>query len=802
MIKNFLNTAVRSILKYKVYSTLNVIGLSLGIACAIVMFLQVSYDLSYDDFQPNRERIYRINMVTFHENLTEHDPGTPFPMSRTLREEYPDLEQVAQVVHFGGLDIYLPGNEASAYEQRHILFTEPQMLQMFEVEWIRGNPDEALKSPKDAIMTISSAMKLFGDISLDQILGQEFSLGGQTLQVMGITEDTPRNTVIPWTVMVSTDLQKELNPFYTPDDFSNVMSESQTFVLVAPDFNLSLWEDQLVGFTDKYLTENGEKKIELELQPFTDLHFDERYDAFEGKPVSKQSLWARSTIALLILIIACVNFINLATAQSVNRAKEVGVRKVMGGSRSSLMAQFLAETLVIVLISVLLSLVIAELMIINFGHIVEFPEGISVLNSPALLPFLGVLLIFLTFLGGFYPAVIMTRFKPINAMNRNANAGTGGKAGFRNGLVVFQFAITQIMVIGTIVTIQQMEFFKSKPLGFQRDSIIKVSFQDADSAKLALIDQLWSEHAFVETVALGSAAPTGSLNIDSRFGYPSTAKERNYQAQIRIIDEDYLATYGLNLIGGDDLSYGSSSNDILINEATARLIGHEDPLDAIGDKIFAFGDVRNIRGLIADFHTKSLHESVEPVVLVNINMFIYSAGIRLKSPELVYDQEVIAALEENWRAVFPSNTFDYEVYQDYLAKGYEEEQQTADLLKVLAVIAIIIGCLGLYGLIAFIANQKVKEIGVRKVLGASIGQVIWLFSSQFIKLIVIAFAIAVPLAIYLTGNWLDSFPYKIDLSPGVFIATLIGTLIIGMGAIVFRAWSAAVVNPAVSLKDE
>ncbi len=802
MIRNFLKTAIRSLLKYKVYSTLNVIGLSLGIACAIVMFLQVSYDLSYDDFHPKRDRIYRVNMVTFHENLTEYDPGTPFPMARTLREEYPELENVAQIVHFGGLDIHLPGNESSAYEQEHILFTEPQMLKMFQVEWLRGNPNEALKSPNDAILNVAAGKRLFGDVSFDQMMGQEFSLGGQTLQVIGITEDAPKNTVIPWEVMISTDIQKHLNPFYTEDDFGNVMSESQTFVLVSEDFNLSIWEDQLSGFTEKYLTDGGEKNVQLELQPFTDMHFDERYDAFEGKPVSKASLWARSTIALLILIIACVNFINLATAQSVNRAKEVGVRKVMGSSRSSLMMQFLSETLVIVIISVLFSLVLAELMIINFGTIIEFPEGIGVLNTSSLIPFVGSLLVLLTVLGGFYPAVIMTQFKPINAMKRNAKAGTGGRAGFRNGLVVFQFAITQIMIVGTIVTIQQMEFFRSKPLGFQRDSIIKVNLPEADSAKLALIDQLWSEHAFVETVALGSASPTGSLNINSRFGYPSTAKERNYQAQIRVIDQDYLDAYGLNLIGGNDLLYGTENNDILINEATARLIGHNDPIEAIGDKIFAFGDVRNIRGLIADFHTQTLHEPVEPVVLINADMFIYSAGIRLKNPELVYDKEVIAALEDNWRTVFPSNTFDYDVYQDWLAEGYEEEQQTADLLKILAVMAIIIGCLGLYGLIAFIANQKVKEIGVRKVLGASIAQVIWLFSSQFIKLIVIAFAIAVPLAAYLAGNWLDSFPYKVTLSPAVFLATLIGTLIIGMGAIVFRAWSAAIVNPSVSLKDE
>ncbi|MEQ9299197.1 MAG: FtsX-like permease family protein [Cyclobacteriaceae bacterium] len=802
MIRNFLKTAIRSILKYKVYSTLNVIGLSLGIACAIVIFLQVSYDLSYDDFHPNGDRIYRLNMTTQHENLTEYDPGTPFPVAKTIRQEYPELEKVALIVHFGGLDIHLPGNETSAYEQEHIIFTEPDALEMLQVEWLAGNPDEVLNSPSDAILSMSAAIKLFGDVSLDQIMGREFSLAGETLQVVGLAEDPPKNTVIPWEVFVSTDLQKTLNPFYTPDDFSNVMSEAQTFVLIPEEFNVSMWQDQLVGFTEKYLTENGEKDIELTVQPLHDIHFDERYDAFDGKPVTKQSLWARSTVALLIMIIACVNFINLATAQSVNRAKEVGVRKVMGSSRSSLMAQFLAETFVIVAISVLLSLVLAELMIINFGAIIEFPASLSVLNSPALIPFLGILLVILTLMGGFYPAVIMTRFKPINAMKGNSKVGVSGKASFRNGLVVFQFAITQIMIIGTIVTIQQMEFFQSKPLGFQRDSILKVSFQDADSAQLALIDQLWSKHPFVESVALGSASPTGNLNIESRFGYPSTAKERKYQAQIRVIDDDYLDTYGLNLIGGDDLLYGSENNDILINEATARLIGHDDPIDAIGDKIFAFGDVRNIRGLIADFHTQSLHQPVEPVVLVNINMFIYSAGIRLTSPELVYDKNVIAALEENWRTVFPANVFDFEVLQEFLAKGYEEEQQTADLLKILAIIAIVIGCLGLYGLIAFIANKKVKEIGVRKVLGASIGQVIWLFSSQFIKLIVMAFAIAVPLAIYLTGNWLDSFPYKIDLSPGVFIITLFGTLIIGMGAIVFRAWSAAMVNPAVSLKDE
>lgn len=802
MIKNFLKTAIRSILKYKAFSALNIIGLSLGIACAIVMFLQVSYDLSYDDFHSNRDQIYRINMVTFHENQTQYDPGTPFPMSRTLRQEYPELQQVTQIVHFGGLDIRLPYNEQSAYEQKDILFTEPQMLKMFSIEWLSGNPSEVLKSPSDAVLNLSSAKKLFGDIPLDQIMGQEFSLGGQTLQVAGITEDVPKNTTIPWTVMISTEVQKELNPFYSPDDFSNVMSEAQTFVQVPENFNVSLWEDQLAGFTDKYLTENGQKKIELELQPFSDLHFDERYDAFVGKPVAKQSLWARATVAILILIIACVNFINLATAQSVNRAKEVGVRKVMGSSRSSLMAQFLSETFVIVTISVLFSLVLAELMIMNFGAIIEFPEGLGVLNSPALIPFVGALLIILTALGGFYPAVIMTRFKPINAMKRNAKSGTGGKTGFRNSLVIFQFVITQIMVIGTIVTIQQMEFFKSKPLGFQRDSIIKVSFPEADSSKLALIDQLWSKRAFVDKVALGSASPTGDLNIESRFGYPSTSTERNYQANIKVIDNDYLETYGLKLIGGNDLLYGAENNDILINEATARMIGYNNPLDAIGDKLKAIGDVRNIRGLIADFHTRSLHEPVQPVILISANMYIYSAGIRLKSPELVYDQQVLADLENDWQKVFPSNVFAYEVFQDYLAKGYVEEQQTADLLKILAVLAIVIGCLGLYGLISFIANQKVKEIGVRKVLGASISQIIWLFSSQFIKLILIAFAIAVPCAIYLTGNWLDSFPYKIDLSPLVFVVTLFGTLIIGMGAIVFRAWSAAAINPAVSLKDE
>ncbi|MEM8896349.1 MAG: ABC transporter permease, partial [Bacteroidota bacterium] len=585
MIRNYIKTAIRSLLKYKAYTTLNIIGLSLGIACAIVMFLQVSYDLSFDNFHSNADRIYRINMITHHENLTEYDPGTPAPVAEALRQEYPNIEKVAQIVYFETLDMNLPGNEAGAYEQKDIIFAEPQMLEMFDIEWKRGNPDVALRSPSDAVLTVSAAQKLFGAVPLDQMMGQELSLGGQVFMVNGIIEDIPENTVMPWQILLATDAQKALNPFYKPDDFGNVMTSSQTYVMIEDDFDLALWEDQLSGFSDKYLSENGEKNVSLEVQPFKDLHFDERYESFQGQPVTKQSLLARSTIALLILVIACVNFINLTTAQSANRAKEVGVRKVMGSSRASLMTQFLSETLIIVLISVLFSLVLAELLIVNFGSIVEFPENIGVLNSPRLIPFIGLLLVVLTFLGGFYPSLIMTRFQPINAIRKNTKSGTGGKSGFRNALVVFQFVITQVMVVGTIVTIQQMEFFKSKPLGFQRDSIIKVNFPESDSSKLALIDMLWSEHAFVETVGLGSSAPTGSLNIESRFGYPSTAKQRNYQAQIRIIDDDYLKAYGLNLIGGEDLNYNSASSDVLINEATARLIGYDNPLDAIGDKI-------------------------------------------------------------------------------------------------------------------------------------------------------------------------------------------------------------------------
>lgn len=802
MIKNFFKTAIRSLLKYKVYSILNIIGLSIGIACAIVMYLQVSYDLSFDTFHQAADRIYRINMITSHENETEYDPGTPFPFARTLRQEYPNLEKVAQVVYYGGLDIYLPGKSDRAYEQKHIIFTEPDAIGMFEMDWLMGNPDEALKSPDDVVLSISAAKRLFGEMPLNQIMDEPLIIAGQSLRVAGIVEDNVSNTEIPWQVLVPTSLQEHLNPFYTPDDFSNVMSECQTFVRIPEGFDVSLWEAQLAGFTEKYMSGEDAANIRLVVQPLTDVHFNEQFDTFVNKPVSKASLMARSLVALLILIIACVNFINLATAQSANRSKEVGVRKVMGSSQRMLVGQFLTETLVIVIMSLLLSLVLAELMIINFGTIINFPSGLSVMNSPGLIPYALLLMISLTLLGGFYPAMIMSRFHPLMAMKRNGRSTTGGKRGLRNVLVIFQFAITQVMIVGTIVAVQQMDYFKTKPLGFDRQAILQVSLLEADSTQIALLNKLWSQHSFVEKVSFASASPNGHLNIGSRFGYPASAKGRDYQGQIRIIDENYLGTFGLSLIAGEELSYNMAAREILINETTARLIGHEDPFDAVGDQIFVFGEVRSIRGVIADFHVKSLHTTIEPVILVKYNQYIYSAGIRLKGADMVYDKQVISTLEEDWRQVFPASTFSHQAYEEYLSEEYDDEQKTADLLKILAVMAIVIGCLGLYGLIAFMANQKVKEIGVRKVLGASVTQIIWLFSSQFIKLIGLSFLIALPVAYYTSSSWLERFPYTIDLSPAVFLATLTGTVVIGIGAIILRAWSAAVVNPAISLKDE
>ncbi len=800
MIKNYLKTGLRNLLKHKTFSFLNIIGLSLGIASMIVIFMQINYHLSFEAHHEKADRIFRINTTSFHENISQFDPGTPFAMPEALRSEYPELSEVTMLTLFGGLTMYVPERETNRRNQKQIVFTDNRFFNLFNTKWLAGSKTGALDGPNDVVLTRSVADYYFRDRSFDEVVGQIMVLEGESVIVKGVIEDSPEQTVIPWNVLASKEVQGAFNPFYDTSDFNSVMSEAQTFVLVPEGFNVSLWEEQLAGFADKYLTENGDKKLQLTVQSLKEIHFDDRYDTFVDKPVTYASLSIRAAVAILILVLACVNFVNMATAQSISRAKEIGVRKVMGGNKQQLILQFLSETFIVVLFATGIALVFAEIMMVNAGEIIQLPENISILNVPILFPYLLLTVILTTLLGGLYPALMSARYAPTEAIRRSKVKG--GSLYLRNGLVVFQFAITQILLIATLVALRQLEYFNDKPLGFDREGIVNVSIVQSDSSQLALLKNLWREHNFVEKVSINSASPTGQLNIESRFGYPATSDSRDYQGQIRIIDKDYLATYGLEIIAGSDLSYKDNRKEVLVNEATARLMGYDNPEEAVGQALNVIGGKNTIAGIIRDFHVKSLHKPVEPTILAYYNVYQYNGGIRFKNSDGAYNQDYLAALEEDWRKVFPQKLFEYEVYQDFLAEGYKEERQASKLLTMMAGIAICIGCLGLYGLIAFMANQKTKEIGVRKVLGATVSQIISLFSKQFVVLIILAFVISAPVAFYAMRQWLDGFYYRIDISYDIFLIAVGSTLAIGLVTILYRAYSAAVANPIDSLRDE
>ena len=801
MIKNYFKTAFRSLMRNKSYAFINITGLAVGVAAALMIYLVISYHLSFDTHHQKKDRIYRVfTKIDGAETNEDRTPGVPFPVPNALRQEFPEIK-VAGVFGSNNDQITVldernqPGKKFK--EPRGFYFAEPELFEVFDFTWLAGDAKSALSGPDMVVLTKEMAEKYFGD--WHTAIGRSLKLENDAvLKVTGILANPRPTTDIPLQIVASMKTFRKAN--FT--DWVSVWSGHHCYIALPENYPPSRLGGQLPAFVKKnkpaeYLREG------LAIQPLGEMHFDTRLGVYSRQAFSRELITALSLIGLFLLIIACVNFINLATAQAVNRAKEVGVRKVLGSSRWNLITQFLGETFLITFTAVLLAAGIAWLTVPALNTLLQIEVSRSFLTSPAVPLFMFGTTAIVTLLAGFYPALVLSGYNPITALKSKVVAISSGGLTLRRGLVVFQFAIAQVLIIGMLVVVSQMNFFKNTSMGFAKDHILTVPIP-GDSAGRARINYLRSEllrQPGITDVSFAFTSPFDNGNWGTDFKFDNSPRNASFEANLKFADAEYFKTYDLAFVAGRSYFPSDTVREFVVSETFVKKAGLTNPQQAIGKKIDLWdGDkVGTICGVVRDFHTQSLRDAIEPVILAPGKSTYRMFGARIKPEKTT---EVLAAIEKLWTTTYPDFVYEYQFLDEKVERLYRRETQLSKLYSIFAGIAIFISCLGLYGLVSFMATQRVKEVGIRKVLGASVGNIVYLFSREFTLLILLSFVVAAPVAWYLMSRWLADFEYRISIGAGIFLLAMAGSILIAWITVGYRAVRAALTNPVKSLKSE
>jgi len=619
--------------------------------------------------------------------------------------------------------------------------------------------------------------------------------------VGAVTEDQPENTDFPFKIMVSYITWKQHpKEYYYENEWGAISSNHQVFMLI-PNTSINNIDNQLISFTKKHY-ETGTKRKLIFAQPLALLHFDTRFGNTIGDHImSMATLRTLSFIAILIIVMASINFINLSTAQSVGRSKEVGIRKVLGSTRKQLIIQIIGETTLIVVGSVLFALAGAKLALPYLKHIASVPENMGLFTMDNII-FSVIVMFSVILLSGIYPALVVSGFKPVLALKNKITAASIGGIPLRRALVVAQFAISQLLIIGTIVAVSQMDFVNKADLGFNKNAVLVIpgytdslSLRKMDSFKQRLL-----QNAQVESVSFSSDAPSSENNSATNFYFNHSIKDPGFSTFLKFGDADYFKTYELHFAAGRVYDVGDTARQVVVNETFIHKLGIQNAQDAIGKTVrLGTGPTLPISGVVKDFKTNSLRETVKPIVISAQKAYESQVAIKIKTANLT---KTVAQLQKMWETTYPEYAYNGYFLDQNIADFYKQENQMALVYKIFAGIAIFISCLGLYGLVSFMAVQRIKEVGIRKVLGASVSSIIYLFSKEFMVLITISFVIAMPTAWYLMTGWLQNFAYRISLSVWVFVLAMISSVVIAWVTVGYKALKAALVNPVKSLRNE
>ncbi len=804
MLRNYLKIAYRTLLRYKAYTALNVLGLTLGLTCAILIFMMVKFHLSFDQYHSKADRVVRLVSYFNTPDGEFYTPGVPAPLGDAARTDIAPLEKVSMVYNEGTVTVALMegGVPTKKFKEDNegVFFAEPDLFSILDLKILKGNVQD-LKQPNVVFLTEKIAKKYYGDVDpIGKILRFDAKLN---VKVVGLIQDLPTNTDLNCTILASYLTRDTYDPDWAKNmkkHWGGINSNTRCFALLKSNTNVAQVQKMTPAFLAKYYTSAEERKSRnLSIQPLSDIHFNENYSGV----IPKRMITTLGIIGLLLLITACINFVNMATAQALKRSKEVGVRKVMGSSRGQLFWQFIAETAIITVIAGVFSYILASIL---FPFLSNWQEELigyrmilgNLVDARFWMIFI-LTILSVIFLSGSYPGFVLGGFNTIVALKGKISTQSLGGVSVRKALVVTQFVITQILVIGTIVVSSQMNYFIKTDMGFKHDAILQMPIPQQDAVKLQTLKTQFKGISSIQKVSLVNTPPMSQSQNTTDVKYDNRRDSEKFSIYIKFADNDYLDLYGVKIVAGRNVMASDTSREFLVNEETVRRLGEKSNNDVLNKKLTIWGKTGLVVGVIKDYHVMTLHEKIPPLALSTNTQMYYTVAVKMNMADA---QNTIKKLDKIWSATFPDFVFEYEFYDEQIGKMYQMETAMLGLIQAFALIAILIGCLGLYGLVSFMVAQKTKEIGVRKVLGASVGQILWLFGKEFSILIFIAFIIAAPAAWWVLNGWLQDFEYRISIGASVFAAAIFLTGIIAVITVGWQSSRAALANPVKSLRTE
>ena len=824
MIKNYFRTALRNLRRNKLFSLINVLGLSVGISAALVIYLIVDFDFSFENFQQDGGRIYRVVTESRFSGETFPNSGVPYPLPDAARQGLTGIEESARFFTGNSFKTAIPsakdGHPVVFKHQENIILADEHYFRLFPLyQWLAGSPNSCLREPFRTVITGSRASKYYPGLTPSQIIGRPIVYNDSiTCTIEGIVKDLPENTdftckeFISLATIPGSSLRSMIEP-----DWGSVSSSTQFFVRLAPHTSPAQIERQFVTLRQRLAKEKNDtaNRTSHLLQPLSDLHFNATYANFSGRLAHRPTLYGLLLVAVFLLALGCINFVNLTTAQSAQRAKEIGIRKTLGSSRRQLIAQFLSEAFLLTLFSALLSLALTPWLLKIFADFIPTGLHLDLLHKPSLILFLLGLVISVSLLAGFYPALVLSRFRPVAVLKNQAYTGTATtrKALLRKTLTISQFVIAQIFIMATLIVGRQIQYTMDMDMGVKKDAIVifntPYGILHAKEKRALLMDHLQTIPG-ISLISSGGEPPASGNTWSQALTYKDGKKEINTDVHMKFGDSNYTRIYGIRLLAGRDLMAGDSVKELVINQTYARILGFKTPEEAMGKSLVADDIHIPIVGVMADFHQASLRTPIKPVALNSTNHDYYCYHIALqqlnsgggKNTSSAAWKATIARIEKAYRAIYPEEDFDYRFFDDSIAKFYTGEQKISRLLRWATGLTIFISCLGLLGLVVYATQLRKKEIGVRKVLGASVAQIVSILSQDFVKLVCIAFIIAVPIAWWTAHRWLENFAYRATISWWIYGLSGLAMLGIALLTLSIQTVRAANANPVNSLRTE
>lgn len=793
MLKNYFKIAFRNLWKHKVFSLINVLGLTVGMSACLLISLYVNFELTYDAFHSKSDRIYRLVTDVITPSETINAGITSWAYGPTIKQDFPEIEAYARIN--GGSFLVRKGD--IKFQEEATVFADSSFFRVFDFKLIQGDPKTALKEPLSLVFTEKAAKKYFGD---SDPLGQTLLLSGESLpaKVTGVMKDIPENSLIKGDMFVSMTTMTQRFNRGIDDEWGNF--GATTYLLLKPGTDSKALEKKFPAYLQRRagkLMRESKMSYKLFLEPLLDVHLQSERDVAEKGSMS--NVYVFSVVAIFILLIACINFVNLTTARSAERAKEVGIRKAVGAAKGLLARQFVSESVLLCLIAFVFSILLSAALIPMFNNLAGKVIVSGIFDDPSFLAYMLVAAILIGILAGIYPALVLSSFEPVTVLKGRFTTSIKGIL-LRKGLVTVQFAISIALIIATMIVYIQMNYMRNRDLGFSKDQMLVIS-TEGDPKREAFRESLRGLTG-VKSTASSSSVPGGPnrgaySEIENKSGDLQVANLDLY-----FVDFDYIPQFGLKMAAGRPFSreFGTDTTQaMVINEAAVKLLGYTRPEDAIGRRFKQWGREGKIVGVVRNFHFRSLQETIKP-----LTMRIEPGGTELVSVKIEGNllKETIAAVEAKWKEIVPGRPFNYYFMDEFFDRQYRSEERFEKLFFNFAVLAIFISCLGLLGLASYSTMQRTKEIGVRKVMGASIASIVGLLSRDFLKLVLRAFVVASPIAYFGMDRWLENFAYRTDIHWWVFAVAAVLSTAIAFATVSFQSVKAAVMNPVKSLRSE